>query len=307
MSLRFLLNHNQEEPEDSGAVAQWYLRGESGSPGHGEPSRSRIEGSRSPDGVAPGSPATLLGKRKAAARDDESGTEGQSPGSECTAWSNPASQVRADDSSDRQRARSRSSLLAEKAGFPGQAATPSARPQSRSANSMASSTSQGSTQHDSICYGMLHRVDVKLLGDLTETSKQLDALRTSEGYIVLSVSEQADHVLVSFSDGGPLGYLRSHMKDALGPLLRQKDMEFDVLVEIAALQETIIKARKTAGVVLDTDVYLYGPARLAPMVGERLSQWKLWLQRPGRGRPGAAYENPHFFVLDKMLRRKVMA
>lgn len=149
-------------------------------------------------------------------------------------------------------------------------------------------------------------MDVKLLGDLTETSRQLESLRKPEGYIVLSVSEQADHVLVSFTDGSPLGYLRSHMKDALGPLLRQKEMEFDVLVEVASLQETIIKARKTAGVVLDTDVYTYGPARLGPMVGERLSQWKLWLQRPSRGRSGVAYENPHFFVLDKLFRRRLV-
>ena len=150
----------------------------------------------------------------------------------------------------------------------------------------------------------LHRVDLKLLGDLTETSRHLASQRAPDGLVLLRLSEQPDHVLVSFADGTALGYLRSHMKDALGPLLRQDGVEFDVVVEASHLQDTIVKARRTAGVVLDTDIYAYGPPPLGGRVGARLSTWKLWLQRPQGGREGVAYENPHFLAVDKMVRRR---
>ena len=147
-------------------------------------------------------------------------------------------------------------------------------------------------------------MDLKLLGDLTETSKHLDSLSPPDGVITLGLSEQSDHVLVSFADKTPLGYLRSHMKDALGPLLQHQHIEFDVVVETSYLQDTIVKAKRTAGVVLDTDIYAYGPSMLSTRVGERLSQWKLWLQRPSSSRRGVAYENPHFLAVDKIVRRR---
>ncbi|KAM0280238.1 hypothetical protein ACHAQH_004196 [Verticillium albo-atrum] len=155
---------------------------------------------------------------------------------------------------------------------------------------------------ETVCYGMIHKVDVKLMGDLTAITKKLK--QTSNGPSGSSsasskqrtfiVTEQPDHILLSFPDGTPFGYLRSHMKNALAKLLDRKNLSFEAVAEAKALQDTVTKARKTSGAVARVDLYVYGSRRLAPVVGERLSKWKLWLQRPEAVRRGAAYENPHF-------------
>ncbi|KAM0322176.1 hypothetical protein ACHAQA_009666 [Verticillium albo-atrum] len=151
---------------------------------------------------------------------------------------------------------------------------------------------------ETVCYGMLHKVDVKLMGDLSAIAKKLKqspaAGSTSSRQRTFVVTEQPDHILLSFPDGTPFGYLRSHMKNALAKLLDRKNLSFEAVADAKALQDTVTKARKTSGAVARVDLYVYGSRRLAPVVGERLSKWKLWLQRPEAVRKGAAYENPHF-------------
>ncbi|KAG7143697.1 hypothetical protein HYQ45_000114 [Verticillium longisporum] len=265
MSLQFLLN--SEDSEDRSA--EWYLAntrvetdvyGYSRGHGHGDSS------TRQWTPLKPGSSHSTCG--------------GLSPGSDHGGYpASPASSM----------GRSHSSRL-------------SLRRLSR-AVSLDDEDSADDETCETICYGMIHKVDVKLMGDLTAIAKKLrqtspssSSSSSSRQQKTFIVTEQPDHILLSFPDGTPFGYLRSHMKNALAKLLDRKNLAFEAVAEAKALQDTVAKARKTSGAVARVDLYVYGSRRLAPVVGDRLSKWKLWLQRPEAVRRGAPYENPHFLA-----------
>ncbi|RYP79133.1 hypothetical protein DL771_000111 [Monosporascus sp. 5C6A] len=147
-----------------------------------------------------------------------------------------------------------------------------------------------------ICYGMLHNVDVKLVGEMQTLDSKLG--KSQAGYERFKLKEQQDHILLCFRDDGmDFGYLRSGVRKTLAPLLAKSYIEFEPIVPTSNLKETIGRAKKPAEAMVKVDINVYGPRCAAAEVGDKLSRGKLWLQKSDHARPGVAYDNPHFLPI----------
>ncbi|CZR69567.1 related to helicase-like transcription factor protein [Phialocephala subalpina] len=163
-----------------------------------------------------------------------------------------------------------------------------------SSQSRAESVTSAKDEEETICYGMLHNVDVKLVGEMQIIDDKLS--KSSAGYERFKLNEQQDHIFLCFHDDGKdLGYLRSGVGKTLAPLLAESDVEFEPIVPTPNLKETIGRAKEPAEAKVDINVY--GPRRAAAEVGDVLSRGKLWLQKSDYARCGVAYDNPHFLSI----------
>ncbi|WYZ36487.1 hypothetical protein EsH8_XV_000040 [Colletotrichum jinshuiense] len=160
----------------------------------------------------------------------------------------------------------------------------------------------GDEDFDKVCYGMLYNVDVKLIGDMAVIDSKLDAAHQAVmtsgliQYQCFVLSEQQDHVLLTFKDNTEFGYLHSGPGKILSPLFGVVD--FEPIAPIVALRETIARAKKPAEAMVKVDINVYGPRRTAQDVGEKLSEGRLWLQKPDYSRRGLDYKNPHMLQHD---------
>ncbi|KAB5577889.1 SNF2 family domain-containing protein [Coniochaeta sp. 2T2.1] len=148
---------------------------------------------------------------------------------------------------------------------------------------------------DSVCYGMVHKVDVKLQG---QASQLLPRLSPAEGpganhMQKFTLEAKSDHILLSFQDGAQFGYLRDNMTEALRPLLTSDDLSFEAVASTATLRARIAKVEKQGDTIVHVDINIYGPRARAKTVGEELSSKKVWLQKPDYFKRQYSYENPH--------------
>ncbi|KAK3898554.1 hypothetical protein C8A05DRAFT_37862 [Staphylotrichum tortipilum] len=94
------------------------------------------------------------------------------------------------------------------------------------------STAESVTSTDNeetICYGMLHNVDVKLIGEMRITDANVG--KSEAGDRRLEPCEQQDHIILCFQDDGEeFGYLRSAVGKTLAPLLAKSYVEFELIV-----------------------------------------------------------------------------
>lgn len=147
-----------------------------------------------------------------------------------------------------------------------------------------------------VCYGMLHNVDVKLVGEMQTLDSKLGKSET--GYERFKLNEQQDHILLCFRDDDrDFGYLRSGVCRTLASLLAKSYVEFEPIVPTSNLKETTGRANKPAEAMVKVDINVYGPRCAAAEVGDELSGGKLWLQKSDHARPGVAYDNPHFLPI----------
>ncbi|KAJ0372873.1 hypothetical protein COL26b_008881 [Colletotrichum chrysophilum] len=169
-----------------------------------------------------------------------------------------------------------------------------------------SCSSAGDEEIDKVCYGMLYNVDVKLIGDMAITDSKLlaahQAAMTSgkTQYQRFALSDSQDHVLLAFRDkeNTDFGYLRTAPGKTLQPLLARTDVEFEPIAPTIALRETIGRAKKPVEAMVKVDINVYGPRGAAHEVGDKLSEGKLWLQKPAHPRKDVDYDNPHVLRLD---------
>ncbi|KAF0328442.1 DNA repair and recombination protein rad5c [Colletotrichum asianum] len=177
--------------------------------------------------------------------------------------------------------------------------SPSMDPESIVAGS-DSCSSAGDEDFDKVCYGMLYNVDVKLIGEMAVIDSKLVAAMTAgkTQYQRFELSDSQDHVLLAFKDKTDFGYLRSGPGKTISPLLTRAGVEFEPIAPTVTLRETIGRAKKPVEAMVKVDINVYGPRRAAPEVGDKLSEGKLWLQKPTHSRKDVDYENPHMLQLD---------
>ncbi|KAM0457399.1 hypothetical protein ACHAO4_003198 [Trichoderma viride] len=192
---------------------------------------------------------------------------------------------------------------------PGSTSTGSA-PFSSQEALQSSSLSPGSTSEDiimlkdqdEICYGMLHNVDVKLLGEMQVIHSKLSEIETT--YERFKIKKKDDHVLLSFHDAddddknGKFGYLRSAVGKTLMPLLSMPNVNLEPIGQASNLKDIIGRANKAAEAIAKVDINLYGPRCAAKEVGDTLSRGKLWLQKSHHMKRDVIYDNPHFLRLE---------
>ncbi|KAB5535361.1 SNF2 family domain-containing protein [Coniochaeta sp. 2T2.1] len=148
---------------------------------------------------------------------------------------------------------------------------------------------------DSVCYGMVHKENVKLQG---QASQLLPRLSTPEGpganhMQKFTLEAKSDHILLSFQDGTQFGYLRDNLTEALRPLLTSDDLSFEAVALTATLRARIATVEKQGDTIVHVDINIYGPRARAKTVGEELSSKKVWLQKPDYFKRQYSYENPH--------------
>ncbi|PNP50378.1 hypothetical protein THARTR1_08905 [Trichoderma harzianum] len=149
-----------------------------------------------------------------------------------------------------------------------------------------------------ICYGMLHNVDVKLLGDMQTIYSKLD--RSDAGLERFKLENRENHVILRFSDTSEdFGQVRSNVGTTLSSLLgnQSSNVELEPIVSISYLMDIIGRANRPAEAIVKVDINVYGPQSTAMKVGDDLSSGKLWLQKPSNMRCGVSYDNPHFLLL----------
>ncbi|KAM0522526.1 hypothetical protein ACHAPE_002117 [Trichoderma viride] len=155
---------------------------------------------------------------------------------------------------------------------------------------------------DEICYGMLHSVDVKLLGEMQVIHSRLSEMETT--YERFKIKKKDDHVMLSFHDAddddkdGKFGYLRSAVGKALMPLLDMPLVNLEPIGQASNLRDIIGRANKAAEAIAKVDINLYGPRCVAKEVGNKLSRGKLWLQKSNHMKRDVIYDNPHFLRLE---------
>ncbi|KAL7911753.1 SNF2 family N-terminal domain-containing protein [Trichoderma velutinum] len=156
----------------------------------------------------------------------------------------------------------------------------------------------GIANNDIICYGMLHNVDVKLLGDMQIIYSKLD--KSEAGLERFKLETRESHVILRFSDTGEdFGQVRSNVGATLSTLLSNKSftVEFEPIVSTSYLMDIIARANRPSEAIVKVDINVYGLQSTGIKVGDELSSGKLWLQKPGNMRYGIIYDNPHFLRL----------
>ncbi|KAL0931446.1 DNA repair and recombination protein rad5c [Colletotrichum truncatum] len=194
-----------------------------------------------------------------------------------------------------------------------------------------SCSSTGDDDVDKVCYGMvcttspspfflflmhfpmfsstapvntLYNVDVKLIGDMNDIDTTLNEAHHAAAtpgktkHQRFTLSERQEHVLLSFRDNTDFGYLRSGPGKTLSPLLAKRFVDFEPIAPIQELREVIGCAKKSVEAMVKVDINIYGPRSAAQLVGDTLSNGKLWLQTPTHPRKDVEYENPHLLPLD---------
>ncbi|KAJ0340378.1 hypothetical protein KNSL1_011586 [Colletotrichum chrysophilum] len=165
-------------------------------------------------------------------------------------------------------------------------------------------SSAGDEDLDKVCYGMLYNVDVKLIGEMAVIDSKLVAAHQAAmtagktQYQRFELSDSQDHVLLAFKDKTDFGYLRSGPGKTISPLLTRAGVEFEPIAPTVTLRETIGRAKKPVEAMVKVDINVYGPRRTAQYVGDKLSEGKLWLQKPTHPRKDVDYDNPHVLQLD---------
>ncbi|KAK4085081.1 uncharacterized protein Triagg1_71 [Trichoderma aggressivum f. europaeum] len=150
-----------------------------------------------------------------------------------------------------------------------------------------------------ICYGMLHNVDVKLLGDMQTIHSKLD--KSDAGLERFKLEKRENHVILRFSDTGEdFGQVRSNVGTTLSSLLgdQSSNVEFEPIVSVSYLMDIIGRANRPSDAIVKVDINVYGPQSAVTKVGDDLSSGKLWLQRPSNMRCEVIYHNPHFLRLN---------
>ncbi|KAK1507948.1 SNF2 family domain-containing protein [Colletotrichum costaricense] len=178
--------------------------------------------------------------------------------------------------------------------------SPSLFPDSSITGSDSCSSTAGEDDADKVCYGMLYNVDIKLIGDMgvIDTKLRESCRASAPGRIAFqrfTLSDLQEHICLSFKDDNTeFGYLRSGPGKALARLLTlDSRVEFEPIAPTNALRETIGRAKKPVEAMVKVDINVYGPRAMAKVVGDKLTEGKLWLQKSDHARRELCYENPH--------------
>ncbi|KAK3202497.1 hypothetical protein GRF29_161g1443260 [Pseudopithomyces chartarum] len=153
---------------------------------------------------------------------------------------------------------------------------------------------------EKICYGLISRTPIRLVGDMSKVDTKLGTGggHPVPGHYQVVINHREDRYLVIFNDGTPLGEVNAQLEAALSGIAEQQyRVDLEVFAPIRPIRETISRAVKEKEAVVRVNINLYGPRSAAKDIGLELSTQKIYLQRPDYVKPGLAYDNPHFLKL----------
>ncbi|KFA54626.1 hypothetical protein S40293_02276 [Stachybotrys chartarum IBT 40293] len=162
----------------------------------------------------------------------------------------------------------------------------------------AHDASDGNENHEesqTVCYGMIHCVAVRLLGDGSSLNVELQqrAISAGKAYITFTLCSKNGCILVEVTSEITLGVLNDNSSTAIRSLLSRSELRFEPVARPGDLREKISTAHKANHAIVHLDINVYGPAGLATEIGGELTKSKVWLQRPDYQQRQYPYENPH--------------
>ncbi|KAH6972212.1 SNF2 family N-terminal domain-containing protein [Ilyonectria sp. MPI-CAGE-AT-0026] len=150
---------------------------------------------------------------------------------------------------------------------------------------------------EQICYGMLHKVDVKLLGDMSSILSQLNRPEgsTSGSINRFTLTHKTNYLILLFPNGDEFGHPRGKVTEVISSLLRLSNLnlDFEAVASFNTICKTLQHITKRGIPIVQVDVNVYGPSSQADEVGDILTAKKAWLQRPDYAKRGFKYANPH--------------
>ncbi|KPM46104.1 hypothetical protein AK830_g425 [Neonectria ditissima] len=140
-----------------------------------------------------------------------------------------------------------------------------------------------------VCYGMIHKVDVKLVGNMSSLLAQL----SQRDIQTFTLTPKTDHVLLLLPDGTKFGHPRGDITKVLSSLLGSDSFEFEAVALSRIICRKISKVEKAGDAIVQVDINIYGPSSQGTRIGEILTKDKVWLQRPDYYNKQFLYVNPH--------------
>ncbi|KAL4885939.1 SNF2 family N-terminal domain-containing protein [Aspergillus karnatakaensis] len=163
---------------------------------------------------------------------------------------------------------------------------------------------QGVEAGTQICYGMLIREVVRLVGKGQDLQEKVLKLRESnqdraQSFRVRQSTENGKFFL-RFPDGKDMGYLSERMTKTLPALINLPQFQLEAFVHPSTIIESIRRAGKASDAKIRVHINVYGLEATADQVGKELSDQGLFLQAPEVCPPGMRYDNPHILKLEDM-------
>ncbi|KAL5335300.1 SNF2 family N-terminal domain-containing protein [Aspergillus crustosus] len=159
-------------------------------------------------------------------------------------------------------------------------------------------------QGPQICYGMLVREVVRLVGKAQDLQEKVTRLKESNPDRAHPFRIQKSVVnkqfFLTFADEKELGYLSEKMTKTLATLVELPQFELEAFAHPSALIDAIRRAGKGSDAKVRVNVNVYGPESTRDDVGNQLSSHGLFLQAPEFCPPGMGYDNPHILRLEGM-------
>ena len=175
-------------------------------------------------------------------------------------------------------------------------------------------TTPGASE-EQLCYGMvcvsmrpsasidhdqIFRASVKLCGEMAvlESKLKSDSSCPIPGHYQMCLKKREERYAIVFPDETTLGEVNAQLETALKALFEQHyQLGFEVFAPIQPIRETISRATKQKEAIVRVNINLYGPQTSSKDVGDELSKYKIYLQRPDYIKAGLEYDNPHVLKL----------
>jgi hypothetical protein len=163
--------------------------------------------------------------------------------------------------------------------------------------SLDDTASPGTTE---ICYGAIPRTVVRLSGDMLQLDHRLQqtSVQYGFGFTGLELRDVENTLTLHFPNGAVFGVAHPQFHADIHSLISEFSIRLEAIINIANVRERIRSASKVNDANVRVDVNIFGPRENAEKVGKRLSDAKLWLQKPEILKRGTEHHNPHFLILD---------
>ncbi|KAL3477940.1 SNF2 family N-terminal domain-containing protein [Aspergillus californicus] len=154
-----------------------------------------------------------------------------------------------------------------------------------------------------ICYGMILREKVRLLGKAQEIQEKIATLKENGQWprdFQIRHSSDNGELFVTFPDGTDLGHLSEKMAGALEKIIELPRFELEACTHLDVIVDAVRRAGKASDAAIRVNINVYGLDSQRDEVGKELSGKGLFLQAPDACRPGVSYDNPHILRMDGM-------
>src|SRR5271163_4616998 len=133
------------------------------------------------------------------------------------------------------------------------------------------------------------------MGDMSEVESKLNSeiMSQAAGHWSFGITKYTPQLYLIFSDGTQFGLLNAHTTKALDSIIDLPSVEFEALVDLVTLRETMCRAIKASEATIRVNINVYGSREAHKEVGDRLSAGKVYLQHPDQKRGASIYDNPH--------------